>query len=169
MCKYPCRWMALAKKMSKMREAPFYVPCAAPMPAGSLAAACLSEDGCSHPSIPFHTHRQTSLPTLPQEQRVAQSGLPSRHCSPSSNMTKTEEGHMFMLDLKLAPHLPQDQRISHVGFWPALYGLDLYINECQGYFTCLNTLCIMSIGCRYCSCILGYMLLHLPLSVVYRT
>ena len=33
--------------MSKMREDPFYLPCAAPIPAGGLAAVCQSGDRCS--------------------------------------------------------------------------------------------------------------------------
>lgn len=121
----PCRWTAFAKKMSKMTEDPFYLPCAAPMLAGGLAAVCQPGDRCSHPGTCFPTHRQTPSPSLLQERRAVQSGLPNRHCAPRSNMLKPEERHLFMLSLNLVSQLPEDWRMCSAGFWPGLCRLDL--------------------------------------------
>lgn len=86
---------------------------------------CWLGDRCSRLGTALPTFRQPPSPSLLQEWRAVQSGLPGRHCAPSSNTLKPEERHLFKLGLNLAPRLPEDWRTCCVGFWPDLCRLDL--------------------------------------------
>lgn len=138
--------------------------------AGRGAHCCLPLRGQMLPSWHTLSHSQADSLAFHAARTKGSAEQPARQALCTKfNTLKPEERHLFMLDLNLAPCLPEDWRTCHVGFWPALCRLDLQVNECQGYFTHQNTLCIMCLGCGYCGYVLGCMLPHFHLPVASRT